>query len=405
MKIQKVDGNENEKNEITKRQIIILIILLLVLVFVIYQAYILTLYTFGKKEKKQLKLYNYCDSIISKVMGKEIILKEEYSLKFAGIGDISASEKLGNFKVLQNYNNILGLTQVIDKLNTYDIITASVSGSILKENYDFEGIMKLLKNSNISTVALANYNIFNKNESGLIKTIENLDENGINQIGANSTNTRKDPIIISKNQISIGFLSYTTKTNQKLNKNNTNMVNIFSDENLKYDLEYLNSKNVDFIVAYLNVPTNNSNVITYEQKNIVEKLFLSGVDVVLGTGNTNVQEQIEEVEIDKPVYAIYSLGNFYGNFEDNEENFSVIANIEFKKNVTKDQDGNLKQVEKDMIMNEPITVLKDINKNKIEYIMLSEEIKRYDEGNSNITLEYYNKIKNMENRLKNIIDP
>lgn len=77
-------------NKITSKNVIWMIIWLLIATFVIYQLYTLVMYTLGKKDKEEMWLYNAVNSVVKSFSGLEKVINttENYSVKFAGIGDI-----------------------------------------------------------------------------------------------------------------------------------------------------------------------------------------------------------------------------------------------------------------------------------------------------------------------------
>lgn len=409
--------NEEVKvNKITSKNIIFMLVWILFFIYVIYQVYILLMYTLGKKERNGLWLYNFSNNLIATFIKKDDSKIEDYNLTFACIGDIYFTDsRLKSIKDVNGYDFTYGIDKVCDKLKDYDIVVASLNTPIINSNLGYskgkiygapQKITEMIKLLNISAVATATSHAFDKGKKGISQTIETLENEQINQVGISSNNVRRNPIILNKNNISIGFLSYTTESNVAISKDNKYTVNVFNEDDLTIDINYLKSQNVDFIVSYINVPSENSTIVSYEQKLITEKLFSSGVDVVLGSGNSIVQEDIkEEIEEGKYIYGIYSLGDFYGNFESEDNLVNVIANIEFKKSIIKDRDGNIENIEKYMIVNEPIKIWNSINSSNLSTMyLLEEEIEKYKSGESEITLKDYNSIKKIQEKLVNLFN-
>ena len=290
-----------------------------------------------------------------------------------------------------------------EKLKNYDLVVASLKTPIANANLGYSnktvynapasGVIDLLKKLNVSAVATASSHALDKNEKGVSDTIANLTEAEIKQTGINEE-TRKDPIVLSKNNINIGFLSYATSSNVKMSEKNSYLLNVLVDEDLKKDIEYLKSQNVDFIVAYLNVPNEDVLMVNSDQVKATEKLFNAGVNVVLGSGSMVVQENMEEETEKEHLYAIYSLGDLCGSYITDDNCLNVIANIEFKKEVIKDKDGNVKSSECKMTVNEPIGVWNAVKSDfsRTTYL-LNEEISNYDLGKSDVSESEYKKMK------------
>ena len=191
-----------------------------------------------------------------------------------------------------------------------------------------------------------------------------------------------------------------------MSNKNSYLLNVFDEEELKQDIEYLKNNQVDFIVAYLNVPNEDITMVNSTQKKTTEKLFEAGVDVVLGTGSMVVQESIEEQTADnKHIYSIYSLGDFCGCYVTDENTLSVIANIDFKKTIVKDKEGNIKNTKTSMDVKKPTAIWTVIDNTYSKTLyFLDDEIKNYDAGSSTLSSKEYNKMKEANKRLSTLFN-
>ena len=247
-----------------------------------------------------------------------------------------------------------------------------------------------------------------KKEKGIISTIENLKNASIEQVGINSNEEKNKPLVISKNEIKLGLLSYATKSNVEISKNKNYLVNILNEDDVKNDVDYLKSQQVDYIIAYLNDPNDNSLLTSGKQKQNVELLFTNGVNIVLGTGSMVVQGQAEDQiqlngEKTNHIYSIYSLGDFFGSYSTEDNRSSVIANIEFTKKIKKNKKGEIKNTVTDMKVNTPIFVWTNLSTKNIKtmYIM-KDEINAYNNNSSKLSSKEYNKLIRANNRLKEL---
>ncbi len=405
---------KKNQNKVTQKDLIKMFVWLAICIFVISQVFSLVSYTLGKKDKSKMWLYNIVNSITYNFKNKVDSLgqKEEYSVKFAGLGDIYFNANtLKGAKSSSGYNFTSGMETVKEKLKDYDIVVASLNtpiadsslGLSTKDTYNAPiQLIESLKELNISTVATATSHIFDKSSKGITSTIKNLEENEIKQVGI-SDETRNTPIILTKNNISIGLLSYTTFSQVKLSDKNSYMLNVFDEESLKADIDYLKSNNVDVIVSYLNAPNENNIMVNSEQKKTTEKLFEAGVNVVLGTGSMVVQESTEELTESSHLYAIYSLGNFIGTALNEDNALSIIANIEFKKEITKDKSGNVKNTKLDIEVGKPIGIWTTLdNKYSRKMYLLKDEITNYNSNKSNVSAKEYKKMQKASDRIDTI---
>ena len=365
---------KKNKNEIKAKHVIFMIIWFVIAIFMIYQVYSLAMYTLGKKDRESLWLYNSINKVFKKENElEEIPGAEEHTLKFAGLGDIYET-------------------------------TSMIAASKIGNTYNFK------KDLNITAVATATNHAMDKNEKGIIDTITNLKDSNIDQIGINDSNEKNKPLVISKNEIKIGLLSYATKSNIKLQKGKEYLVNILDEEDVKSDIEYLKSQNVDYIISYLNVPNEDSLITSGDMKQNTELLFNNGVNIVLGTGAMVVQGQVEdEIKLENEkashVYAIYSLGDFFGKYTNEDNRSCVIANIEFSKQIKKNKKGEITKTLTDFKVNTPIFVWTNLSKNNIKSMyIIEEEISKYNSESSNLTVKEYNELVAANKRLKSLFD-
>lgn len=414
-------NNKKEKEKVKVKHKIKMIIWLLLAIFMIYECYILAMYTIGKKDKENMFIYNSVNRIVNIfVRNEDTNVSIDYSLKFACLGDIYiTNEMIKAAKYDGSYDFRSGYENVKKRLEDYDVALASLSTPIADKSLGYSDkttynapleIIDTLKYLNIKNVATATNHAYDKKDIGINDTIENLKNSDISQVGINDSNTRKKPIIISKNEINVGILSYATTTNIKIPDEKENAVNMLTEENLKEDINYLISNNVDFILAYLNIPNKDSLITSGEQKKYVEMLFNNKVNVILGTGSMVVQGEVEdqvEVESDSlnHVYAIYSLGDFLGKFESDDNKVSVIADIEFSKRIKKDKKGNTKDTIVDMKVNKPIFLWTNLDKNNLKTMyIIEDEIDLYNNDKSALTAKQYQKIVSANKRLKELFE-
>lgn len=412
---------KKNKNEIKVKHVIFMIVWAIIAIFMIYQVYSLVMYTLGKKDRGDLWLYNSVNKVFKKENElEEIPGAEEHTLKLAGIGDIYETTSLLTASKLGNtYNFSKGTENLKEKLSSFDVVVGSLATPIADKTLGYSNkttynspkeLLDTLKELNITAVATATNHAMDKNEKGIIDTITNLKDSNIDQIGINDSNEKNKPLVISKNEIKIGFLSYATKSNIKLQKGKEYLVNIIDEEDVKSDIEYLKSQNVDYIISYLNVPNEDSLMTSGDMKKNTELLFNNGVNIVLGTGAMVVQNQVED-QIDlgndktSHVYAIYSLGDFFGKYVSEDNRACVIANIEFSKQIKKNKKGEITKTLTDFKVNTPIFVWTNLSKNNLKsmYIM-EDEINKYNSGSSDLTVKEYNELVTANKKLKNLFD-
>jgi len=398
-------GNESEKLDVKvtkksdKKNIIKLCIWIAIFIFVYYQIYVLVAYTLGKKDKQNMWLYNGINKIITMIAptNKETI--EENTLKLAALGDIyTSSNIIKGSKSGTKYDFLDSYVQTKEILSKYDIVLASlntpVAGSAVgystKTVYNApDELLQQIKSIGITTLATAGNNSMDKGENGIKSTIKAIETAEIKQVGLNLSKDRTKPYIIDKNNIKVAILSYITTSETKVPEGKEYLINTLTEENIKEDMLYVKSQNVDYVISYLNIPNEDASRVNSDQKNSVVMLFENGVNVVLGTGSKIVQENSEELfessdGTKNHAYAIYCLGDFIGDMDSDDRKVSIAADVTFSKSITKDKNGNVidKKTKSNMLANNPISFYTKVSST---YTTINYPI--------DITLEAYNQDK------------
>lgn len=407
------------KNKVKTKHIIKMFIWMIIAIFVMYQSYKLVMYTLGKVDKDKMWLYNSVNSIVNVfVKNTNKATTEEYSLKFAGLGDIYVTQNtINSAKNGNEYNFSKGIDSIKKELEKFDVVCASLATPVANKEYGYSNktiynapieLINTLKELKVTAVVTATDHAMDKNEKGVLSTIENLKNASIEQVGINSSEEKNKPLVISKNEIKLGLLSYATKSNVKISNEKNYLVNMLDEDDIKNDVEYLKSQNVDYIIAYLNDPNDNSLLTSGKQKKNVEILFNNGVNVVLGTGSMVVQGQIEDqIKVNEEktnhIYSIYCLGDFFGSYSTDDNRASVIANIEFTKKIKKNKKGEIESSFIDMKVNIPVFVWTTLSAKNVKtmYIM-QDEINAYNNDSSSLSAKEYNKLVDANNRLKGL---
>lgn len=410
-------NNKSNKGNKSNKKAITMFIWLLVLIFTYYQVFMLVQYTLGKVDKSKMWLYNGVNAVFGLFVKEEADLSktEEHTLTLATLGDVYATaNSIAGAKKGSSYDFTTGTEKVKDVLSKYDVVLASLNTPITsgalstKTSYNSpKQLAEMLKNIGVYAVATATDHIYDKSEKGITDTIASLDELGLKQIGINATSDKNKPLVISKNGINIGLLSYATSSNVKLSTTKTYLVNSLKVENVKSDVEYLKAQGVDFIVAYLSIPNKDTALVNGDQKNNVDMLFENGVNAVFGTGSLIVQNQSEDIydleNGDKNhVYTIYSLGDFAGASDTTDRDISVIGDIKFTKTVVTDKKGNVvaDKTKTNMIVNKPIGLWTKVSTNKSTTIYpIDSAIADYNNDKITLTVKEYDTLKTTKEKL------
>ncbi|MGP9656016.1 CapA family protein [Halomonas sp. AOP35-4E-18] len=181
-------------------------------------------------------------------------------------------------------------------------------------------ILEKLKELNVNLVNVANNHMLDKGEEGLISYLHNLDQIGLDYVGASlDEHTIK---YVTLDGIKLAFISYTDGSKINLEKIKNVNINFFKGESyalrmnrrlagLKKDIKEAR-KNSDFVILNLHFGEEYFRTPNAFQKDIVSTLVETDIDVLIGH-HPHVLQPIEWLENSKgkSVLVAYSLGNFF----------------------------------------------------------------------------------------------
>ena len=133
-----------------------------------------------------------------------------------------------------------------------------------------------------------------------------------------SMDERNDIKVYKQNGIRYAFLAYTTISNGKVPNNKDYLLNMYSDEQAKKDIDTIKDQ-VDVIIVSMHWGVEFSNTPNSEQKKIAEYLSGLGVNIIIGS-HPHVVQPVEYVN---NTLVIYSLGNFISNQLSLELNYGI----------------------------------------------------------------------------------
>ena len=255
----------------------------------------------------------------------------------------------------------------------------------------------------VDVLTTSNNHSMDTGYNGLINTIEKLDELGFAHTGTFKSQEDKDSILIKDvNGVKIAFLSYTYGTNGiPVPKGKEYCINLIDKDLIKEHLQKAKELDPDLICVSMHWGVEYRTKQNTEQENLADFLFENGADIILGS-HPHVLEPMEKRTITledgttKEGFLIYSLGNFCSAQKDKYTKDSIILNLQ----ITKHADG---KVTLDSYNYTPI-YMQDNGagaKDRYQIIDLNKSIKEYENGNSDISKNWYN---TYVTELKNITD-
>lgn len=284
------------------------------------------------------------------------------SMRLAVAGDIVAHSGL-NQEALQDdgsydYTTLLG--GALGYLQSADYSVACIE-TTFPETAEYtgypmfkspEGMAKSLADAGIDMLSTASNHCMDSYQGGLKRTLDVLDQNGIDHVGTYRTQEERDENngirVVEVNGIKIAFLAFTYGTNGLPVTGFEYAVNIFyndyltnlSDINydlLKTDMAAARALDADVIAVWMHWGQEYQTKPDAVQSELADLLFAEGADLILG-GHTHVPEPMELREVTdnegnvKTGFICYSLGNFISCQNDEYTNLTAIVNIDIEKN-------------------------------------------------------------------------
>jgi len=174
-----------------------------------------------------------------------------------------------------------------------------------------------LKKAGFHVLTTANNHCMDRGIKGLKRTISVLDRHGIAHTGTFSTYKASKKLLIKNVKgVKVGILAYTYGTNFiPVPKGKSWAVNLINEQKIISDMKRLKRKKADAIIVCLHFGREFHRFASEKQKNLVEKLFAHGADIILGA-HPHVLQPIVYKKVKakdnsrKKRVAIYSLGNF-----------------------------------------------------------------------------------------------
>lgn len=269
-----------------------------------------------------------------------------------------------------------------------------------------DSLATALKNIGVDIISLAGNHALDYGYTGLCRTIDVLDTNGISHLGTYKTAEEQEKILIQNVKgLNIAFINYTYGTNGiPVPSGKEYCVNLIDKTLIKKQIEQAKEQEVDIIIACMHWGTEYRTTANSEQKELADFLFENGVDIILGN-HPHVLEPMEKRNItledgtEKEVFVVYALGNFTADQRDEITRDSAILNLTITKNV----DGKISIDKVDYV---PIYMYKNtsVSTHKFKILDIEKTIHEYETGtNTAIGSTTYNNLKKQLEKIKSIL--
>ena len=353
------------------------------------------------------------------LIDSDIEKKQPVSFNLVATGDILC-HNTQYFDAYNSYNGTYDFNYVFDDVKKYiepaDIALCSLETSFAGESIGYsnyprfntpDSLASAIKNVGIDIVSTAGNHCLDYGFSGLSRTIDVLDENGLLHLGTYKTLDEQSKILYKViDDVKIAFLNYTYGTNGiPIPSGKDFCVNLIDKELISSQINTAKNEGANVIVACMHWGTEYSTSSNSEQENLADFLFTEGVDIIIGN-HPHVIQPFETREVTmkdgsiKTCFVSYALGNFTADQNYKNTRNSIILNL----SLTYDFENGLKI---DEVSYTPIYIYKNskVGVHKFKLIDINSAIQEYESGNkSAISTDLYNTLKIELENIHSIID-
>lgn len=243
-----------------------------------------------------------------------------------------------------NYNHFF--TEVQPILSAGDWVVGNLETTLAGEAAKYTGyplfnapdtLADAIKQAGFNILTTANNHSLDRKEAGVLKTLENVRQRGLEPVGTDSSaEEAQEILVVEKNDISMAFLAYTYGTNGiPIPKGKDYLVALIDQDKIIADINQAEQLGFDIITVALHFGSEYQRQPNQQQKQLVKSLVEAGADIILGSHPHVVQpyeifESEEMGEVRKAV-AIYSMGNFVSNQRGNYKDLGVIFTVKLTK--------------------------------------------------------------------------
>ena len=334
-----------------------------------------------------------------------------YRASISAVGDILCNEAMledgknsnGTYSFSQMFTNVRKFVEEADvTLGTMEtnFIDGQEYRGVGKYNSPIE-FLNAVKGSGVDVISIAHNHALDFGSAGLAETNAKLKNGGFYLVGEKGE--KFSGIIKRVNNIKIAFVGYTygLSNENEVTPYDRALVNIYSDELAKADLDYAMA-NSDFIICIMHWGDVNSSNISDEQRQITDFLIANGADMILGSHPAVVETMEMKKGADgRDVLVAYSLGNYISSLSYDDANVELILNMEIVKT------NEMKKAVLDIVDYTPIYVLDNGKDAENRYVL--EDMKQlaidYTNGDrSKIDRQTYDKIIEKLDKLNRLVN-
>ena len=197
-----------------------------------------------------------------------------------------------------------------------------------------ESFLKAVVGCGFDAFATANNHAFDRKAQGIEETLAKLDEYGMYHTGSYALPEDNVPLVINRNGIRVGIVSYTDISNQKPASSEAFMLNRYNEEALTADIEAARQAGAEFVMVYIHWGNENTHKVSSRQKRMAQFIADAGADIILGS-HSHCTQTFGSIETQRGfVPVIYSMGNFISSMGRTINTDSVVVSIILEKDYT-----------------------------------------------------------------------
>ena len=280
-----------------------------------------------------------------------VFIPKRFTLTFAAVGDnLFHHSVYGSSLVNGVYDFTPIYSEVKDIIQKADISFINQETVMAGSRFGYSGfplfntpqaLTQTLADTGFNIVNLANNHDLDMGAAGLYNTLDLLDTiEGITVIGARREG--ESARIITKNNITLGFLAYTFSTNGiPIPRNNPNLVSLINREVMTREITALRPL-CDFLIVSMHWGAEYRLQPGRDQIELAQFLAELEVDLIIGH-HPHVLQRVETITLPngRQTLCFYSLGNFVSHQLEKETLIGGMAVLTFVKEEIMSESGEI----------------------------------------------------------------
>lgn len=192
-----------------------------------------------------------------------------------------------------------------------------------------------LRHAGFDMLVTANNHSNDARKSGVLSTIQTLEEYGFYQTGTFRNAAQREiyyPLLVYKNNFKLAFLNCTYGTNGLPTQAPT-IVNLIDEKQIKADLQAAKDLSPDYIIMMIHWGAEYQLIESKKQQRLAEKMFEWGADMIIGAHPHVIQPIYVKEKQGKQKLIAYSLGNFISSQTKPNTDGGLILKVQLEKNM------------------------------------------------------------------------